>query len=265
MKRMALHRRRRHSRRNYRRRRYHGRGRLTVLIRFLSFLLICSAIAGALILFFRVQAFVVSGNRRYTEQEIIDSTGVEIGDNMYLLNKYAISREITTRLPYVETVSIRRSLPDTLVISVTECQAAAAVVQDGTGWLLSDGGKILEQVTVGEARQHPQITGMELLMPEVGGTMEFPAAGNATEEQILGLLASLEGRGMLEELEGIDCSDSDEMVMEYAGRFQVVMHYDDDFAQDLYLLEHVVESLQPNETGTILLTNLEDIRFVPDA
>ena len=70
---------------------------------------------------------------------------------------------------------------------------------------------------------------------------------------------------MLEELEGIDCSDSDEMVMEYAGRFQVVMHYDDDFAQDLYLLEHVVESLQPNETGTILLTNLEDIRFVPDA
>ena len=99
MKRMALHRRRRHSRRNYRRRRYHGRGRLTVLIRFLSFLLICSAIAGALILFFRVQAFVVSGNRRYTEQEIIDSTGVELGDNMYLLNKYAISREITTRLP----------------------------------------------------------------------------------------------------------------------------------------------------------------------
>ena len=114
---MAQRRRRRPPRRP-RRRRYHGRGRLTVLTRFLSFLVICSAIAAALILFFKTQNFVVSGNRRYTEQEIIDSTGVEIGDNMFLLNKFAISSQITAQLPYIETVSIRRSLPDTLVITV---------------------------------------------------------------------------------------------------------------------------------------------------
>ena len=69
---MAQRRRRRPPRRP-RRRRYHGRGRLTVLTRFLSFLVICSAIAAALILFFKTQNFVVSGNRRYTEQEIIDT------------------------------------------------------------------------------------------------------------------------------------------------------------------------------------------------
>ena len=264
---MAPRRRRRPGRRPYRRRRYHGRGRLTVLTRFLSFLLICSAIAGALILFFRVQSFVVSGNHRYTEQEIITSTGVEIGDNMYLLNKYAISREITTQLPYVETVSIRRSLPDTLVISVTECQAAAGIVQDGVGWLLSGSGKILEQVTPAQAERYPEITGVELLMPEVGGSMEFPAAGNATEEQVLGLLAALEGQGVLEKLEGIDCSDSDEMVMSYAGRFRVVMHYDDDFAQDLRSVEQIIPQLQPNQTGTILLTLYDttgEYRFIPD-
>ena len=83
---MATQRRRRPPRRPRRRRRYHGRGRLTVLTRFLSFLLICSAIAAALILFFKTQDFVISGNVRYTEQEVIDSTGVEVGDNMFLLN-----------------------------------------------------------------------------------------------------------------------------------------------------------------------------------
>lgn len=257
MKHMAPRNRRKPPRRPRRRRRYHGRGRLTVLTRFLSFLVICSAIAAALILFFKTQNFVVSGNQRYTEQEIIDSTGVEIGDNMFLLNKFAISSQMTRQLPYIESVSIRRSLPDTLVISVEECQAVAAIVQDGAGWLISSGGKLLEQVTVSQAEQYPQITGVELLMPSVGGTMEFPAAGNATEEQVLGLLNALESREMLEKLEGIDCSDSEKMVMAYDGRFRVEMHYDDDFSRDLRIVEEVIAGLQPNETGTIQLTLME--------
>ena len=252
-------------RRSYRRRRYHGRGRLTVLIRFLSFLLICSAIAAALILFFKVQSFVVSGNVRYTEEDIINSTGVELGDNMFLLNKYAISGEITRQLPYIEGVSIRRSLPDTLVISVTECQAAAAVVQGGSGWLLSTGGKILEQVSAAQAERCPRITGVELLMPEVGESIALPASGAITSPQLLSLLTVLEERGMLGSLEGIDCSDGEELVMEYAGRFRVTMNYDDDFSQDLEALELVIAQLQPNETGTIILTDLsERISFVPD-
>ena len=248
-----------------RRRRYHGRGRLTVLTRVLSFVLICSAIAAALILFFKVQSFVVSGNARYTEQEIIESTGVEVGDNMVLLNKYAISRQITGSLPYVENVSIRRSLPDTLVITVTECRAAAAVQQGNVLWLVSTGGKLLEQADAVQAEQYPRITGVELLMPEAGGSMEFPAAGNATEAQVLALLTALEERDMLGELERIDCSERDELVMSYAGRFRVTMNYDDDFGKDMEALERVIAELQPNETGTIILTNLSEmISFVPD-
>ena len=262
---MAMQRRRRPPRRPRRRRRYHGRGRLTVLTRFLSFLLICSAIAAALILFFKVQTFMVSGNARYTEQEIVESTGVEVGDNMFLLNKYAVSRQITTQLPYIESVSIRRGLPDTLIITVTECEAAAAVAQDGAFWLVSTGGKLLERVAAAQAAQYPRITGVELLMPQTGGRMELPAAGNITEPQLLAMLKVMESRGMLGELESIDCSDSDELVREYAGRFRVIMNYDDDFAQDMESLEEVIANLQPNETGTIILTNLsEKINFVPD-
>ena len=109
----------------------------------------------ALILFFKVQTFMVSGNARYTEQEIVESTGVEVGDNMFLLNNYAVSRQITTQLPYIESVSIRRGLPDTLIITVTECEAAAAVAQDGAFWLVSTGGQLLERVAAAQAAQYP--------------------------------------------------------------------------------------------------------------
>ena len=52
------------------------RGRLTVVVRVLSFLLICVAIMAALILFFKVETITVSGAARYTDNEIVTENGV---------------------------------------------------------------------------------------------------------------------------------------------------------------------------------------------
>ena len=254
-------------RRRVRNRRYRSRGRLTVLLRFLTFLVICAAIVAALILFFKIQNIVVTGNQRYTQQEIIDCTEVEFGDNMFLLNKHTITGQITKQLPYVESVRISRDLPDTLVITVEECRPAAAVVQaDGT-WLMSLNGKLLEKVTSAQGSAYPQVTGLELLLPTEGSWMALPEESNATEEQVLALLSELEAQGMAADTQSIDCSDDKELVMAYAGRFQVVMNYDDNFAQDLESLTFAISNLQPNETGTILLNSISSIGkafFIPD-
>lgn len=253
--------RRRPRRRN---RRYRGRGRLTVLLRFFSFLVICSAIVAALILFFKIQKIVVSGNQRYTEQEIIGCTEIEYGDNMFLLNKFAITGQIMKQLPYVENVRLSRSLPDTLVITVEECQAAIAVAQSDSTWLMSRNGKLLEKVTAAQGEKYPQLTGVELLLPTEGSQMEFPEEGNATEEQILALLSVLDERGMMGNVQSIDCSDKHELVMGYAERFRVVMNYGDDFSKSMEALEQVIKELQPNETATILLTNVaEKVNVIP--
>ena len=77
-----------------RRRRYNHkrrRGSLSFLYKLLAFVLICTAISLALTLFFRIRSIEVSGNDRYTRQEIIDAAGVSEGDNMFLMNKYSAS------------------------------------------------------------------------------------------------------------------------------------------------------------------------------
>ena len=61
-----------------RRRRYNHkrrRGSLSFLYKLLAFVLICTAISLALTLFFRIRSIEVSGNDRYTRQEIIDAAG----------------------------------------------------------------------------------------------------------------------------------------------------------------------------------------------
>ncbi len=103
----------RRSRRNRRR----SRGRFAFLYRLLCFVLICAAIVGALVLFFKVDTISVSGNDRYSRETILAASGVSEGDNLFLLNKYDAAARITEALPYVESVSILRGLPSTITAS----------------------------------------------------------------------------------------------------------------------------------------------------
>ena len=67
-----------------RRKRYNHkrrRGSLSFLYKLLAFVLICTAIALALTLFFRIRTIDVSGSQRYSAQEIIDAAEVQVAPN----------------------------------------------------------------------------------------------------------------------------------------------------------------------------------------
>ena len=85
------------------------RGSFGFLYKLLSTLVICAAVVAALTLFFRVDAIQVTGVERYTAQEVTDASGVEQGDNLFLLNKYSVDQNIKAALPYVEELRINRS------------------------------------------------------------------------------------------------------------------------------------------------------------
>ena len=78
-----------------RRRRRGGSG---FLYKLLSVLLICGCLVAAVTLFFRVDTVVITGEKRYTEAEIREASGVADGDNLFLLNKYQVIRNIADAL-----------------------------------------------------------------------------------------------------------------------------------------------------------------------
>ena len=172
-----------------RRRRRGGSGFLDKL---LSVLLICGCLVAAITLFFRVDTVVITGEKRYTEAEIRQASGVEDGDNLFLLNKYQVIRNIAEALPYIEieNTRIQRKLPDTLLIQVQECGDPLAWTQDGTVWLMSPAGKIVEQTDT--AAGHPTVDGCELLAPSVGTQIAVDTAYETRRESLLELLAVLD-------------------------------------------------------------------------
>lgn len=252
--------RRRHSKRR-------GRGSFGFLYKLLSVLVICAAILAAMTLFFRVDEIVVTGQKRYTEEEIRAASGVEPGSNLYLLNKYGIVRNILRELPYIEDIRVNRKLPDTLVIEVHESGRPFALVQDGSAWLVSVSGKIVEQLPEGQAGSYGRISGCQLLAPSVGTSIALATEYSVQQTSLLNLLAALDGAGLTENVDGIRMDDLSDLNMDYMGRFTVRMAYGADYEWELKKLTMTLadDKIQSNMTGTIdLRLESERVFFIPN-
>ncbi|MGH2724209.1 MAG: cell division protein FtsQ/DivIB [Actinomycetota bacterium] len=68
---------------------------------------------------FEVQEVVVRGNVVLTEDRVIRLSGAEVGDNLLLLSAGEVVRRLRVS-PWVATADVQRSLPSTLVLTVTE-------------------------------------------------------------------------------------------------------------------------------------------------
>lgn len=236
-------------RRSNRRRRGSG---FRFLYRLLSMLVICACLVTAVTLFFRVDTIEINGFDRYTEEDVLAASEIAVGDNLFLLNKFEAAKKISEKLPYIEieNVWIRRKLPDTLLIDVKECGTPLAVEQEGTVWLVSYGGKIVDQVS--SADGYAILDGLELLAPSVGTMAEFGTEFETQKESLLALLDALEAAGKRDQVQGIHLGNASYLTMDYLERFSVKMSYGADYPYKLKTLDAIMESgkIQENMAGT---------------
>ncbi|MCI2057675.1 MAG: FtsQ-type POTRA domain-containing protein [Oscillibacter sp.] len=245
--------------------RRHRRRRFGFLYKILSILAICAVVVVALTLFFKVDTIQVSGQSHYTRQQVLSASGVQPGDNLFLLNKYDAANRIIEKLPYVETVRINRKLPDCLLISVQECTTVFSVSQNGVSWLISPGGKIVDS-SKGSAPAPgvPTIDGCTLLAPSVGSRLAVAQSQESLRTSLLSLLSALEKAKLTAEVNAVHLGDSSVLTMDFGGRFSVVMPYGADYPHLLKYLTAVIGTLETNQTGTIDLTKDGEPHFRPD-
>lgn len=246
--------------------RRHGRGRrgrrFGVLYKLLTLVVVCAAAVLALTLFFKVESVEVTGNSRYSAQEIQDACGVSLGDNLYLLSKPDMVQRLHQQLPYIDEVRITRQLPNTLCVQVTEFSTVYAVEQEGTVWLLTSGGKIVE--TAAERGDTPLIDGCELLAPSLGGDVSFALELQNRRESLFALLTALESAELTGAVRAIHLGDPTVLSMDYTERFTVEMPYGADYPRLLRYLTLVIEELETNLTGVIDLTRDGEPHFRPN-
>ncbi|HIT32298.1 MAG TPA: FtsQ-type POTRA domain-containing protein [Candidatus Enterenecus stercoripullorum] len=249
---------RRHSSRRRRRGRFGG------LYRVISILAVAVALIVACVVFFRINDVSVSGNERYSTEEIVEASGIRTGDNLIALSKSRVAGNIIARLPYVRSVAIDRLLPDRVLITVTEHTAAAAISDGSNWWYLAEQGKLLERVS--DPGQVMTITGLTAQDPILSASVQVAQEEETTLSYVLALLTQLAGRGMLADCTALDCTAAASITLNY-GIYQVKLPRRTDYSEYLTLLQAAIssEELPENVPGTFDLT-VQDGRayFRPD-
>ena len=238
----------RNNRRRYRRKRHFG-----FLYKLLAFLALLVALVMGATVFFRVEEIVVAGNVRYTQQEIVDASGVLLGDNLFGMNKFDTARQIRRELPYVEAVNIRRGWPDALIITVTECLPAARVAGEDGEWLISRSGKVLELVEQADTWV-TRVDGIRIVQPEPGLPLVVQEGQQARCDGLLALLQALDRCGITQKVTWIDMTSPSRTRMDFDGRFTVKLPVNGDFDYLLGAMDKAVATLEEYETGTLDLT-----------
>ena len=253
------------------RKRKQGHRRFSLLFKLLcAAALVAAATLGATV-FFQVETIAVVGNSRYTAQEIIAASGVQVGDNLFQMNKGQISQQILQQLPYIGEVSPQRSLPSTLTFQVKEISAAAKVevyqepvTQEETGgetlgegddsdssgqeetltladqpWLISVSGKLLE-VAPGDSGVL-SVTGLTVLSPQAGTMLAVPQEQQYRLSALKELLTALEEQGQLDLVSSIDLTHSTWVGMRYRENFEARLPLGEDMSHSLAVLSAAVE------------------------
>ena len=239
-------------------------GGWNIIWKFVTLALMVVAVVMALILFFKVENIRVEGEAQYSEQEIRKAAGVQIGDNLYLINKSKASDHVFGTLPYVRKVRIYRELPSTLIIEVQESSVAGIIITPDGDWVLNAEGKIMERREPTTEYEHTVIDGVELVSPAVGRNAQAVEEDAYRLEELKSLLKELELKGLLDKVQAIHLGESDMLTMEYDERFLVYLPWSADYEYKLRGLEAVIGKLEVNETGTIDMLRADgEVHFYP--
>lgn len=109
---------------------------------------------------FALKEVGVQGYERVLPAEIINASGLTFGQNLFSINLSKVRRDIMT-IPWISSVSIRKSPPHKIDIAVTERKAYCMILLDHLYY--TDGnGIIFKKVNDSDPLNYPVITGFDV-------------------------------------------------------------------------------------------------------
>lgn len=202
-------------------------------------------------LFFRVSIIQIENDTVYTDEEILAASGLEKGVNLLFINNFSSVSSIYATMPYVESVSLRRSMPSKIILEVTGSEAVACVSFGDDYWLINPNGKLLEKIDAKEAENFIRVEHMEPLQPVAGEIMQVSESDQGKDAYLYELLNAFQKRGLSKMIDWVDLEDLADPQFGYEGRFTVHLSGAEDMALRLTLAESAINQLASGDAGEL--------------
>ncbi len=178
---------------------------------------ITAALMATVVIFFKVESITVSGNTRYTTEQIIADSGIELRMNMFNLPSKEAQETLKEKYTYIESVDIKRKLPTGIEIVITEEKPLGFVKTDNGYTIIAQSGKVLETNSVNISGM-PMIKGLDVSGMQQGDYID----NNAATQKQFGILKTV-----YSEMEKVGHSDYD--IIDLMDVYDIKLYYQDKY------------------------------------
>ena len=209
------------------------------------FVIICMAA------FLKIDHIEVTGNSRYTSDEIVEVSGISVGQNLYAIDKKEARRFITLEYPYINEVIIRRTLPSTLTFKIGEEDPRYYTEIFGEYFILSQSLRILERTSEFD-EDNTSLVLLKLPVVKkaiVGNAVEFDK--ELTFGYISEFIDRVENNGMASRLTEIDISNKYNIYVNCEDRFRIYLGDNTDTDMKLTFAGLMIDNFEPDQKGTV--------------
>ncbi|NLL63370.1 MAG: FtsQ-type POTRA domain-containing protein [Ruminococcaceae bacterium] len=247
------------------------------------FIFLVVGVVLSLTVFFNITKIKVSTKSIYPNEDIIAASGVEIGDNLFLLKRSKVKQNITEKLPFIGSVSLKNKLPDELIISVEETGIVAAVESEGIFVFLDETGKVLCKASGFEdiykacekteiEMQRKYVLAVEKIIVLKGLEVSESSPGRTLQvkdQDAFDLYVKIMKEFKKNKIKGIteiDLTDVFNVNLVYQDRIKIQVGSITNLAKKMSLAAKVIETqddISPYQEGTINLTVDKKAYFTP--
>ena len=232
------------------------RGALIVLL-----MLACLTCAGFLSYYvFQVTQIEVSGSGVFSAEEIVQLSGVQLGQNMFAVTKSQVEQGLAQE-PMVVVERVERRWPSTVVIHVSERSVMAAVQYDGQYLLIAEDGMVLD---IGAQAQGAfAVTGLGVTGAAKGAVLTGPSA---YEMRVLTQVAQrAAASAVADKLTTLDMTDPTMMNLSTSIGVTIRLGNDDNLEQKFVWIDTLLPRLEQEgrRYGTLDVSGTSGASFIP--
>lgn len=227
-------------------------------------LVVVGAILMSLFVFFKVSRVNISGTTVYGAEELVTATGIQNGDNLVFLNTDQVEEKLFAAFPYVEKVRVKKQIPSTVEIIITEAQAYYSMAHGDNFVYVSKAGKILE---VNTAPKEGSILVKAGELSDNGGYISLKENGfQDIFTEILSVFADREAGGITE----LDITNIHDISLVYDNRVTLKLGNAADLTHKINFGLQIIDrkGIADDERGILDLSLAKEVNkayFTPDA
>lgn len=215
---------------------------------FIMILLLTVGVVLSLTVLFPINKLNFSGSKIYSNQQISDASGINIGDNLFTVSKKETLDKLREKLPYIETVEFERILPDTLQAKVSDAKKYACYQMGDKYYTVSYNGWVLEETK--EPSDNIFLVITNDVKCTVGKALEFKSSEK--QEKIEQTIKYLNNQNI--NIDYINVTDDVNLVVGVEGRFKVEFGTDSLLEPKVKHLKSMIDNIDKGKSGSINLS-----------